>query len=49
MAFLEKVLADPEKVQPLLDRHPEYQELAKRMTNLHNDITAKALEIENNQ
>lgn len=49
MAFLEKVFADSEKIQPLLDRHPEYQDLATRMTSLYSEITAKALENENKE
>lgn len=49
MMFLEKFTADGEKIQPLIDKHPEYQELAHRATNLLREITAKALENEKNQ
>jgi len=45
--YLEEVLGDVEQVKPLIDRHPEWQELAARMTGLYNDITTKALENEN--
>lgn len=44
--YLEEVLGDVEQVKPLLDRHPEWQELAARMTTLYSDITTKALENE---
>jgi hypothetical protein len=46
IAFLEEVFADAGKVKPLLDRHPEYQDLAARLVSLHREITAKALENE---
>ena len=49
MMFLENVEADAKKIQPLLDRHPEYEELVKRATNLFREITAKALENEKSQ
>jgi hypothetical protein len=44
--YLEEVLGDVEQIKPLIDRHPEWQELAARMTGLYNDITTKALENE---
>jgi len=44
--FLEEVLGDVDKVKPLLERHPEWQELAARMVSLYNEITTKALENE---
>ena len=46
IGFLEEVLCDAGKLKPLLDRHPEWQELAERMVVLYNDITTKALENE---
>jgi hypothetical protein len=46
MSFLEGVMADAKKVQPLIDRNPKYQELAERVTNLYREITEKALENE---
>ena len=49
MMFLETVEADSKKIQPLIDKHPQYDELVKRATNLYREITAKALENENNQ
>lgn len=44
--YLEEVLGDVNQVKPLLDRHPEWQELAARMTTLYSEITTKALENE---
>ena len=49
MMFLETVEADSKKIQPLIDKHPQYDELVKRATNLYREITAKALENEKNQ
>ena len=43
---VEEVLGDVGKLKPLLDRHPEWHDLAGRMASLYNDITAKALENE---
>ena len=45
--FLEGVFADSNELKPLLERHPEYQDLAARMMALYRDITTKALENEN--
>jgi hypothetical protein len=44
--FLEEVFNDAGKIKPLIDKHPEWQELAERMVILYNDITTKALENE---
>lgn len=44
--YLEEVLGDVEQIKPLIDRHPEWQDLAARMASLYNDITTKALENE---
>jgi len=49
MSFLEGVMADAKKAQPLIDRNPKYQELAERVTNLYREITEKALENEKNK
>jgi len=46
IGFLEEVLGDTGKLKPLLDKHPEWQELAGRMMSLYSDITTKALENE---
>ena len=41
--FLEKVFEDCTSLKPLLDRHPQYQELAARMMSLYHAITTQAL------
>lgn len=45
--FLEQVFADCNELKPLLERHPEYQDLAARMMALYREITTKALANEN--
>ena len=47
IAFLEEVFSDSNKIKPLLDRHPEYQDLATRVITLYKEITEKALDNEN--
>jgi hypothetical protein len=46
IAFLEQVLADANEAKPLLERHPEYQDLVSRVVNLYKEITDRALENE---
>jgi hypothetical protein len=46
IVFLEEVFANSAKLKPLLDTHPEWQELAARMLRLYNEITERALENE---
>ena len=46
IGYLEEVLGDVEQVKPLLDRHPEWQDIAIRMTGLYSEITTRALENE---
>jgi hypothetical protein len=46
LSFLEEVFADVHKIKPLVDRHPEYQELVSRAIRLYKEITAKAMENE---
>jgi hypothetical protein len=46
IAFLEEVFAGAAQLRPMLDAHPEWQELAARMVSLYGEITAKALENE---
>ena len=45
--YLSEVLADAEKVGPLVERHPEYADLVTKMVSLYKEITEKALENEN--
>jgi hypothetical protein len=46
LRFLQELLADAGAARPLLERHPEHQELAGRVLNLYKAITDKALENE---
>lgn len=43
LEFLKEVLTDSTKAMPLLERHPEFQPLASRITSLYSEITEKAL------
>lgn len=44
--FLHRVSEDAELARPIIDRHPEYQDLVTRVVQLYASITAKALENE---
>ena len=44
LLFLEEVFRDAAQIKPYLDSHPEWQDLAGRMTHLYKEITDKALE-----
>ena len=46
--FLESSLKDGRKIIPLLDRHPEYQELSAKVMSLYKEIMDKAMQIETN-
>lgn len=46
LEFLSEVFEDAGKVGALLDKHPEYQEIATRMLSLYKEITERALENE---
>ena len=46
IAFLERVFEDASAVGTLVDRHPEWQDLAAKMIQLYKEITDKALENE---
>jgi len=46
--FLEKVFSDAGKLEALIERHPEYKEIAAKVIGLYNEITSKALENEKN-
>ncbi len=41
--FLERVFADTDALEPLLSRHPEYQDLVGQVVSLYHDITTSAL------
>jgi hypothetical protein len=44
--FLEEVFQDAQQIMPLVDRHPEWQDLAARLIHLYKEITDKALKNE---
>ena len=44
--FLEQVFKDADKIRPLVDNHPEWQDLAAKLIHLYKEITDKALENE---
>jgi hypothetical protein len=44
--FLDGVFKDANRVMTIVDKHPEYQELASRAISLYHHITEKALENE---
>lgn len=46
ISFLERVFADIDDARPIVARHPEYNEIAARLIDLYEQITAKALENE---
>ena len=46
IAFLEEVLSDSRRIKPMIDAHPEWQDIATRMARLYREITEKALENE---
>ena len=47
MRFLDEVFHDTQTIHPLVDRHPECQQLVARMVHLYKEILEKALENEN--
>jgi len=44
--FLKQVFADAYKIKPMIDKHPEYQDLVAQLISLYKEITNKALENE---
>lgn len=44
--FLEEVFKAAHEIRPLVDRHPEWQDLAAKLIHLYKEITEKALENE---
>jgi hypothetical protein len=45
-AFLDEVLDDARKIEPIIDRRPDLQAIFARVVHLYNEITKKALENE---
>ncbi|MCU0734327.1 MAG: hypothetical protein MUF20_02235 [Methylotetracoccus sp.] len=46
LAFLHEVYESAQQIMPLVDRHPEYQELYTEVLHLYKEITEKAVENE---
>jgi phosphotransferase system IIA component len=46
LRFLEEVFADAQSIQPMVERHPEYQQLVSRAIHLYKEILEKAMENE---
>jgi hypothetical protein len=44
--FLKMVFEDAKQIQPLLSRHPEYEQLVAQAIHLYHEITEKALKNE---
>lgn len=44
--FLEEVFESANEIKPLLDRHPEYENLATKAISLYKEIMDKALQNE---
>lgn len=48
IAYLQQSFADARQAGPLLERNPEYHNLASQLLHLYKEITDKALENERN-
>jgi hypothetical protein len=46
ITHLDEVLTDARKMQEMVNRHPEFQELAAKMISLYSEITRLAVENE---
>jgi hypothetical protein len=46
MEFMEQAMGDGKSARPLIERHPELDELAKKVIGLYHEIMTKALENE---
>lgn len=44
--FLKKTVSDSGQVMSMIDKHPQYQELATKVITLYKEIVDKALEVE---
>lgn len=43
IAFLQRALRDAHSLAPLVEKHPEYQDIAGKVIGLYSEITEKAL------
>lgn len=46
--LLEELIKDAQRIKPLVDRHPEYQELYSEVVHMYKQITDQALLNEKN-
>ncbi|MEA3302886.1 MAG: hypothetical protein U9Q75_06400 [Pseudomonadota bacterium] len=46
--FMERAIADVQDILPIIDRHPEYQQLTTQVVTLYKEISEKALQLEKN-
>lgn len=46
IAFLEEVFSDMVRIKPLIDQHPEWQEVVIKVSGLYDHIMTKATENE---
>jgi hypothetical protein len=46
LRFLEQVVEDARRIQPIVDSHPQAKQVAGRMLQLYREITQKALQNE---
>ena len=49
IAFLEEVFADAQRITPIIERNPEFQDIAARVITLYKEITDQALKNEESQ
>jgi hypothetical protein len=49
LEFIEKVFSEVGEIKPLIERNPQYQDIAGRMIQLYKEITTKALANESAQ
>ena len=49
LEFLEEVSTDGNEIFPMIDRHPEYQELTAKVLGLCTTIISKAADVEKNK
>ena len=47
LQFMERTIADVQDILPIIDRHPEYQQITTQVISLYKDISEKALQLEN--
>ena len=45
---MERAIADVQDILPIIDRHPEYQQITTQVISLYKDISEKALQLGKN-